>query len=62
MVKTWKHEEKENERCENCHALYKVVEHRLALKDKDSFSCAKCGHLMKSWNTTSDYIYTLIEK
>ncbi|HCC80716.1 MULTISPECIES: MJ0042-type zinc finger domain-containing protein [unclassified Methylophaga] len=60
MVKTWKSEET-SEQCENCRAFYKVVEHRVPVRDKDSFSCTECGHLIKSWNSTSYYIYTLIK-
>ncbi|MET4663474.1 hypothetical protein ABIC17_000366 [Sphingomonas sp. PvP056] len=62
MVKTWSSEERADETCEKCTAGYRVTVTRYPMRDKDSFNCTVCGHLMDEWNSTESKAYTLIKR
>ena len=51
MIKIWKTQSAEDMSCKDCGAIYSVTNHRVPIKDDDSFNCECCGHLMKSWNS-----------
>ena len=53
MVKTWSSGEGEDATCEKCGSVYSVTIHRFPVRDKDSFNCTVCGHLMREWNDTA---------
>lgn len=46
--------------CEKCGAEYEVQRKSLPFRDKDSEHC-ECGCLLKSWNGTEMWNYTLIK-
>lgn len=62
MVKTWSSESSSDETCSKCGSIYSVEIKRFPIKDKDSFNCFVCGHLMNSWNSTSCPMYELKER
>ncbi len=61
MVKTWKTASAGEEACDNCGAVYEVKITRYPTRDRDRFNCSKCGHLIRSWNDTNSWSYTLKE-
>jgi DNA-directed RNA polymerase subunit RPC12/RpoP len=59
MVKVWDSENSSDEKCGNCGSIYSVTLQRFPTKEKDQFNCTVCGHLMKSWNSTTSRDYEL---
>jgi hypothetical protein len=61
MVQTWQKEQRPNETCTKCGAVYAVTVTRFPCRDQDSFHCKVCGQLMNEWNDTESPSYRLIQ-
>lgn len=48
------------ESCNRCGAVYEVQRIKLPMRDKDKEVC-ECGNILKSWNGTEMWDYTLIK-
>ncbi len=60
MLRPWESESAPDEVCRECDARYRVLVTRFPRGDQDQFNCQVCGALIRSWNDTYSYSYTLI--
>lgn len=59
MPQTWRSEPSEDETCPHCGAVYSVVATRLPARDSDKFICTRCRGLVRAWNDTLSWSFTL---
>lgn len=50
----------DGERCPSCGRVWKIVKHKIIIRDKDSLKC-DCGHTLISWNGAVMYSSKLIK-
>jgi hypothetical protein len=45
-----------------CGAVYEREEHKLTVRDRDSFNCNLCGHEIESWSSSRFPTFRLIKR
>jgi N6-adenosine-specific RNA methylase IME4 len=62
MVGVWGREERPDETCSECGSVYSVEVQRFPMRDHDRATCDECGHVLREWNDTLSWVYTLKER
>ncbi len=59
MVQTWTTSKEDDLPCAKCGSVYSVTVTRYPSRDRGEFKCEVCQTLLKAWNGTHDYSFTL---
>lgn len=59
MVQTWQSSDDPDMTCPGCLSVYAVRVTRYPASDRGQFVCEVCGYLMKEWNGTHDYTFSI---